>query len=574
MNNHRIWLNNYPQGVPANIAPLEFSSIGDMFDSCFKTYAGKTAQTFAGRKFSYADYDDISLKIASYLQSIGLKQGDHIAVMMPNIPQFTAVATAILRAGFVLVNVNPMYTAPELEHQLKDAQVKAIFILENFAHTLAKVLPSTPMVEQVIITRIGDMISGLKGWFYNKAVKFKGMVPPYEIHQAISFKRAIAKGEWALDQYKRPVIQPDDIAVLQYTGGTTGVSKGATLLHRNLLSNVIQTYEWVKPALKKIIANDQQLVFIGALPLYHIFAFTINLLICFYIGGNNILIADPRNLSSMLRDMRKQPFHVLPAVNTLFGAILQHPEAKVMDWSSLQLSVAGGMSVQQATASAWYKLTGCTMVEGYGMSETSPVLCATRVDLLLEAQGMRQPGIGYPIPSTEVTLLGDDDKPVGLNTPGELCVRGPQVMAGYWNSPEETAKTMTSEGYLRTGDIAVMDENGWLRIVDRKKDIILVSGFNVYPNEVEDAVALMEGVAECVAVGVPHEKSGEAVAIIIVKKDPELSSEQVKAWCKTHLTGYKRPKYVLFRDELPKSAVGKILRKEIKPILKELMDKK
>ena len=568
----RIWLKNYPEGVPADIDPQRFTSITEMVGECFKTYGHRTAQTFMGKKISYTQIDAQSMQIASYLQSLGLSPGDRVAVMMPNLPQYAIAALAVLRAGYVLVNVNPMYTARELEHQLNDADAKAIFIVDNFAHTLAQALPATP-VQHVVLTSVGDLIGGIKGWFINKAVRLKGMIPQYDIPHAVSFKEALLRGEFKLADFQQPIIRGSDVAVLQYTGGTTGVSKGATLLHSNLVANVLQTYTWVLPALKKISSQDEQLVFIGALPLYHIFAFTINLLICFYVGGNNILIADPRNMSGMLKDMRKQRFHVLPAVNTLFNGLLNHPEVHSVDWSSLRLSVAGGMSVQQATAQAWYKLTGCCMVEGYGMSETSPVICATRVDLNVSASEPQQPGIGYPIPSTEVVLLDDEGLPVGLNTPGEIAVRGPQVMAGYWNSPQETEKVMTKDGFLRTGDVAVMDEQGWIRIVDRKKDMILVSGFNVYPNEIEDVVAHLDGVAECVAVGVPDAKSGEAVAIIIVKKDPALTAEHVKSWCKEHLTGYKRPRYVLFKESLPKSAVGKILRRELKPILDELLQK-
>lgn len=566
----RIWLKNYPADVPADIAPLPYSSLGEMINTSFKTYSSRTAQVFVGKKFTYARLDQYSLRIASYLQSLGLSKGDHIALMMPNLPQYTVVAAAILRAGFVLVNVNPMYTPHELKHQLNDAQVKAIFIAENFAHTLTQVITETD-IQHVIVTRIADLVGGIKGWAINKYVQLKGLIPAYDLPAAVTFKHALKQGRAHLHQFKMPDIHPDDIALLQYTGGTTGVSKGAVLSHRNLLSNLIQTYDWVSPAVKKLVAEESQIVFIGTLPFYHIFAFMINLLICFHIGGSAILITDPRNTTAMLRSMKKQPFHVFAGVSTLFNTILHHPLAKSIDWSFLRLSVAGGMSVQQATAQGWQKLTGCPMVEGYGMSETSPVICVTQVALGLEKGSERPLGIGYPVPSTEVVLLDENDKPVGLNTPGELCVRGPQVMAGYWNNPEETAKIMTKQGFLRTGDIAVMDEQGWFRIVDRKKDMILVSGFNVYPNEVEDAVTLMEGIKECVAVGVPNEKSGEAVAVIAVKQNPDITTEQVKAWCKQHLTAYKCPRYILFREELPKSAVGKVLRKELKPILDELL---
>lgn len=566
----RIWLKNYPPGVPADIDPLQFSSLAELLNECFKTYANKTAQTFMGKKFSYAQIDQYSLNIASYLQSLGLSKGDRVAIMMPNIPQYTVIATALLRSGLIVVNTNPLYTARELEHQLIDADVKAIFIIENFAHTLEQALLKTP-IKHVVVTAVGDMMGGLKGWFINRVVKFKGMVPPYHIEQAVSFKDALYYGENARPQFVAPSIHSHDIAVLQYTGGTTGVSKGAILLHSNLIANILQTYSWVMPALKTIMTEEDQLVFIGALPLYHIFAFTINLLICFYIGGNNILIANPRDMKSMLQDMKRQRFHILPAVNTLFNAIANHSKAKEVDWSGLRLSVAGGMAVQQSTEQEWVKLTGCGMTEGYGMSETSPVICGTPVNSNAIVEFPRRAGIGYPISSTEVMLIDDNGAPVGLNTAGEITVRGPQVMAGYWNSPHETAKVMTADGFLRTGDVAIMDENGWLRIVDRKKDMILVSGFNVYPNEVEDVVALMDEVSECVAVGVPNDKSGEAVVIVIVKKDPQLTAAQVKAWCKTRLTGYKCPRHVLFQESLPKSAVGKILRREIRPLLDEII---
>jgi long-chain acyl-CoA synthetase len=566
----RIWLKNYPAEVPAEIDSQRFSSLAELFEQCFKTYPHRTAQTFMGKKFSYAQIDQFSMNIASYLQSVGLKKGDRVAIMMPNIPQYPVIATAILRAGFILVNVNPLYTARELEHQLKDADVQAIFIAENFAHTLAQAMLTTP-VRHVILTGIGDLIGGLKGWFINKAIRFKGMVPNFDLPNSISLKEALLRGEYMLPDYQQPEIGSDDIAILQYTGGTTGVSKGATLLHRNLVSNVLQVYAWILPALKTNLSGKDQIVLVGALPLYHIFAFNVNLLITFYLGGNNILIPNPRDLSSMLRELRRQPFHVLPAVNTLFNAIVNHPEASSVNWSSLCLSVGGGMALQQATVQAWYKLTGCGMVEGYGMSETSPVICASRVDIT-DVNDQRM-GIGYPVPSTTVVLRDDNDQPVPLGTPGEITVQGPQVMAGYWNSPEETAKVMTKDGFFRTGDIAVMDESGWIRIVDRKKDMILVSGFNVYPNEIEDVVALMSGVEECVAIGVPSPKSGEAVMVLVVKKDPELTEEQVKQWCKTRLTGYKRPRFVVFRESLPKSTVGKILRRELRALLSEPADK-
>ena len=572
MNIDRIWLKNYPADVPADIAPLQYTSLGEMINTSFKTYAARTAQIFASKKFSYASLDQSSRHIASYLQSLGLNKGDHIALMMPNLPQYTVAATAILRAGFVLVNVNPMYTPHELKHQLNDAEIKAIFIAENFAHTLTQVIPETP-IKHIITTNMGDLIGGVKGWGINHYVRFKGLIPAYNLPAAIPFKQALAQGRVHLSQFKMPTVGLDDTALLQYTGGTTGVSKGAVLSHRNLLSNLIQTYDWVSPAVNQLIAEKDQIVFIGALPFYHIFAFMINLLICFHIGGAALIITDPRNTTAMLKSMKKHHFHVFAGISTLFNTILHHSSVNSVDWSSLRLSVAGGMSVPQATAREWHQLTGCPMVEGYGMSETSPVLCVTRVDLGLEKDSERPAGIGHPIPSTEVVLLDDQDQPVPLGTPGELCVRGPQVMTGYWKNPEEITKIMTGEGFLRTGDIAVMDEQGWLKIVDRKKDMILVSGFNVYPNEIEDAVTLMDGVTECAAVGVPNEKSGEAVALIVVRKNPALTAEQVKAWCKQHLTAYKCPRHILFSNELPKSNVGKLLRRELRPIAEQLMQK-
>lgn len=564
MKTERIWLASYPATVPADIDTHQISSLDKLLEQCFTSYANRTAESFMGKKYSYARIDALSTRIASYLQSLGLAKGDRVAVMMPNVPQYPVVATAILRAGFVLVNVNPMYTASELEHQLIDADARAIFIIENFAHTLAEIAGNVP-VKHIIITAAGDLLGPIKGWLVNRSLHAKGQIPAYNLPQATRFKNALAHGEQALPSYRRPMISPEDIAVLQYTGGTTGVSKGAALRHRNLIANVLQIHAWILPALQSTLANNNQIVLVGALPLYHVFAFTVNLLISFYLGAHNILIANPRDINALLRDLRRQPFHVFPAVNTMFNAILNHPQAQSMDWSSLRLSVGGGMAVQQATAQAWHQLTGCCIMEGYGMSETSPVICVGRADLTSPEQ-FRQ-GIGYPVPSTEVILIDDNDHPVPIGSPGEITVRGPQVMAGYWNAPEETAKIMTASGFLRTGDIGIMDETGWIRIVDRKKDMILVSGFNVYPNEVEDVVSLMDGVQECVAIGVPDKHSGEAVMVLIVKKNPELTEADVKAWCHDRLTGYKRPRHVVFRESLPKSAVGKFLRKEVRALL-------
>lgn len=569
MSPERIWLNSYPQNVPADMSTPEYTTLNDLFESRFSQFSNQTAQTFMKRNFSYGQIDKASRQIASYLQCIGLVKGDRVAVMLPNIPQYAVIATAVLRAGYVLVNVNPLYTANELKHQLNDAQVKAIFIIQNFAHTLVEVIKETP-IEHTITTGVGDMMGLVKGLAIHFYLKHKGQIPAYNLPQAISFKQALKIGNRLLDQYKKSDISPDDIAILQYTGGTTGVSKGAVLLHRNLVANVHQLYNWIAPALANISQNEQTTI-VGALPLYHIFAFAINLLMAFHIGGKTILIANPKDINRLIDDLKLQRFHIFPAVNTLFNTLVNHPRAKEVDWHSLRLSVGGGMPVQNATSQAWFKLTGCPLIEGYGMSETSPVISAHRVDLY--DQAIQKTGIGYPMPSTEIMLVNDQDEAVPLNTPGELVIKGPQVMAGYWNQPEETIKVFTKDGFLRTGDIAVMDETGWLRIVDRKKDMILVSGFNVYPNEIEDAVALLDGVKECVALGLPDPKTGETVALMVVKKDSNLTKEQIKQWCKEHLTGYKRPRVIEFCDELPKSTVGKILRREVRNNLISRMQK-
>lgn len=559
----RPWLNHYPQGVPADIGELPYATLADLLETSFSKHRKRTAQTFMGHQFSYDEINKKSLWLASYLQSIGLVKGDRVAIMMPNTPQYATIAAAVLRSGLVLVNVNPLYTSSELKHQLNDAQPKAVFIIDHFATTLAQVVNETSL-QHVIVTQVGDMLTPIKNWFIQKHLKRQGRIPPYQLQQATTFKKALQYGAKALTAYQKPTINADDIALLQYTGGTTGVSKGAVLLHRNLVANVIQLYLWVAPALDNLSQN-KQINFIGALPLYHIFAFSINLLMAFYLGGNNILIANPKDMNALMKDLKKQPFHIFPAVNTLFNAIVNHPQANEINWQSLRLSVGGGMPVQQATAQKWYDLTGCPLIEGYGMSETSPVISAHRVDKSIEQP--QSQGIGYPMPSTEILLLDDEGHPVSEGQAGELLIRGPQVMAGYWNNPQETQKTLTPEGFLRTGDIAVMQADGWLRIVDRKKDMILVSGFNVYPNEIEDTVALLEGVQECVAMGIPDRRSGETVALMVVKKDPLLTSQQIKQWCRTHLTGYKRPRIIEFCDALPKSPVGKILRKEAKAYL-------
>ncbi|MBW8893886.1 MAG: AMP-binding protein, partial [Burkholderiales bacterium] len=460
------------------------------------------------------------------------------------------------RAGYVVVNVNPLYTPRELEHQLKDSGAKAIVIIENFASVLQQVIKNVP-TKHVILAAMGDMLGLVKGSIVNYVVrKVKKMVPAFDLPGAIRFNDALSKGRGLT--YKAPKLGPDDIAVLQYTGGTTGVSKGAVLLHRNLVANILQSEAWYQPALKKI-PKGEQVVTICALPLYHIFGFNTNMMLSMHMGGANVLIPNPRDLPGMFKELSAHRFHSFPAVNTLFMAMANHPEFASVDWSKLVISVGGGMAVQQATAKLWLEKTGCPIVEGYGLSETSPSATCNPTDSTAYSGT-----IGLPMPLTELQLLDDDGNEVPMGQPGEIAIRGPQVMAGYWQRPDETAKVMTADGYFRTGDIGTVDERGYFRIVDRKKDMILVSGFNVYPNEVEDVITQMPGVLECAAVGVPDSKAGEAVKVVIVKKDPNVTEADVRAYCEANLTGYKRPKIVEFRTELPKTPVGKILRRELR----------
>jgi long-chain acyl-CoA synthetase len=462
----------------------------------------------------------------------------------------------VLRAGMVVVNVNPLYTPRELEHQLKDSGAKAIVILENFASVLQQVIEAVP-TRKVIVASMGDMLGFLKGSLVNHVVRnVKKLVPAWRLPESVRFNDAMATGR--NKPYTPPKVGPDDIAVLQYTGGTTGVSKGAVLLHRNLVANVLQAEAWYQPALAKIPPGEQ-IVTVCALPLYHIFGFNTNMMLGLRMGGCNILIANPRDIPGMLKDLAQQPFHSFPAVNTLFNALANHPDFDKVDWRSLKISVGGGMAVQQATARQWLEKTGCPICEGYGLSETSPSATCNPVDSTAYSGN-----IGLPMPSTELTLLDDDGHEVAAGTPGEIAIRGPQVMAGYWQRPDETAKVMTADGFFRTGDIGLVDERGYFKIVDRKKDMILVSGFNVYPNEVEDVITQMPGVLECAAVGVPDAKAGEAVKVVVVKKDPSVTEADIRAFCEANLTGYKRPKVIEFRADLPKTPVGKILRRELR----------
>ncbi len=552
----KVWLEHYPAGVPAAVKTDVYPSLNALFDESFKKHRDLPAYKFMGKTISFGQVDDLSRAFAAYLQGLGLVRGDRVAIMMPNVPQYPVAVAGILRAGCVVVNVNPLYTPRELEHQLKDSGAKAIVVIELVAATLQQVIDAVP-TKRIVLASMGDMLGLVKGALVNYVVRHKKkMVPPFNLPGALRFADALAQGRGKA--YTAPAVGPDDIAVLQYTGGTTGVSKGAVLLHRNLIANLLQAEAWYQPALKKI-PRGEHVVTVCALPLYHIFGFNTNMMLGLRMGGCNILIANPRDIGGMLKELSKHNFHSFPAVNTLFNAMVNHSDFSTVDWSSLKISVGGGMAVQSATAKQWLEKTGCPIVEGYGLSETSPSATCNPVD------GTAYSGnIGLPMPGTELALLDDDGNEVPMGTPGEIAIRGPQVMAGYWQRPDETAKVMTANGFFRSGDIGTVDARGFFRIVDRKKDMILVSGFNVYPNEVEDVITQMPGVLECAAVGVPDEKTGEAVKVVIVKKDDKVSAADIKAHCEANLTGYKRPRIVEFRADLPKSPVGKILRRELR----------
>ena len=552
----RIWLKHYPEGVPADIDASQYPSLVALMDESFKKFADRTAYSFMGKDVSYAETDAQSRAMAGYLQSLGLARGDRVAIMMPNVPQYPATVAGILRAGYVVVNVNPLYTARELEHQLKDSGAKAIVIIENFGATLQKCIANTA-VKHVVLASMGDRLGLIKGAIVNYVVrKVKKLVPDFSLPGAVRYNDAIAKGQRA--PFSAPPIGPDDVAVLQYTGGTTGVAKGAVLLHRNLIANVLQSEAWNDPVMKQIPAGEQS-TGVCALPLYHIFAFTVNMMLSLRNGGKTILIPNPRDLPAVLKELSKHKFHSFPAVNTLFNGLANHPDFNTVDWSHLKVSVGGGMAVQGAVAKLWLEKTGCPICEGYGLSETSPSATCNPVTSK-EFSGT----IGLPLPSTYIKILDDNGHEVPLGQAGEIAIKGPQVMAGYWQRPDETAKVMTADGYFKSGDIGIMDERGYTKIVDRKKDMILVSGFNVYPNEIEDVVAGMPGVLEVAAVGVPDEKMGEAVKLVIVKTDPGLTEDAVRKFCHDNLTGYKRPRVIEFRDELPKTPVGKVLRRELR----------
>jgi len=552
----KVWLKQYPEGVPAELDVKAYPTLVDLMGAAFAKHAALPAYKMMGKSLSFAELDEASRALAAYFQSLGLDKGDRIAIMMPNVFQYPIAVAAVLRAGYVVVNVNPLYTPRELEHQLKDSGAKAIVILENFAATLQQVIGSVP-TKHVVMASMGEMLGFPLGLIVNYVVrKVKKLVPAFDLPGAVPFKKAVAQGR--NQPFKAPVIASGDIAVLQYTGGTTGVSKGAVLLHSNLVANTIQASAWYQPALKKVAPGDQ-LNTVCALPLYHIFGFTANLMLSMHLGGCNIMIPNPRDLPALFKELAKHRVHSLPAVNTLFMAMAHHKDFNTVDWSHLVMSVGGGMAVQQATAKLWLEKTGCPIVEGYGLSETSPVASCNPTDSTAYTGT-----IGLPVSNTDMCLLDDEGNEVPVGQSGEIAIRGPQVMAGYWQRPDETAKVMTADGYFRTGDIGMVDERGYFRIVDRKKDMILVSGFNVYPNEVEDVITQMPGVLEAAAVGVPDERSGEAVKLVIVKKNPALTEADVRAYCEANLTGYKRPKVIEFRTDLPKTPVGKILRRELR----------
>ena len=552
----RPWLSSYSPGVPADIDPTQYSSLVQLMEESFRKFADRTAYSFMGKDVTFAQTDALSMAMAVYLQGLGLVKGDRVAIMMPNVPQYPATVAAILRAGLVVVNVNPLYTPRELDHQLKDSGSKAIIIIENFAGTLQQCIANTP-VKHVVLASMGDQLGALKGALVNYVVRnVKKMVPPFSLPGAVRFNEAIAQGKRGT--LRKIDTGPDDVAVLQYTGGTTGVSKGAVLLHRNVIANVLQSEAWNEPVMKKVPAGEQPTA-VCALPLYHIFAFTVGMMLSMRTGGKLILIPNPRDLPAVLKELSKHTFHSFPAVNTLFNGLANHPDFGTVNWKNLKVSVGGGMAVQGAVAKLWLEKTGCPICEGYGLSETSPSTSCNPVTNT-EYSGT----IGLPLPNTYMKLLDDDGNEVPLGQPGEIAIKGPQVMAGYWQRPDETAKVMTPDGFFKSGDIGVVDERGYFKIVDRKKDMVLVSGFNVYPNEVEEVVAGLDDVLECAVVGVADDKTGEAVKLVIVKKNPELTEAQVREFCKANLTGYKQPKVVEFRTDMPKTPVGKILRRELR----------
>lgn len=552
--NNRIWFKQYPQGVAHEIDMNEFDSVVDVFEKSVAKFRSSGAFTNMGKTLTYGDLDRMSRDFAAYLQNVlGLKQGDRVAIMMPNVLQYPVCLWGAIRAGCVVVNVNPLYTPRELEHQLKDSGARALIVLANMATTYEKVRTKVP-VEHVFVTEIGDLLDFPKKQIVNFVVKkVKKMIPEFNLPDAISLNRALMMG--ASQSFRRPDIKKDDLAFLQYTGGTTGIAKGAMLSHSNIIANMQQVSEWMKPKLE-----EAKEVAIAPLPLYHIFSLTVNCLCFMKNGTRNVLITNPRDIPKFVNDIKNEPFSVFVGLNTLFNALCNNEAFRSLDFSHLKATVGGGMAVQGAVNKKWEELTGVPILEGYGLTETSPVLCCNP----LGGAGNRVGTIGLPVPSTEIRIVKEDGSEASQGESGELWGRGPQVMKGYWQRPEESEKVLTPDAWFKTGDIAQMDSDGYFKIVDRIKDMILVSGFNVYPNEVEEVVSHCEGVLESAAIGMADEKSGEVVKLFVVKKDESLTSEQVIAYCKKHLTGYKVPKFVEFRKELPKSNVGKILRKDLR----------
>ncbi|WP_338820957.1 AMP-binding protein [Acidovorax temperans] len=556
----KIWLKSYPPGVPHDINPEQYRSVAHLLEESFRKHAKSPFSVCMDRWMNYGELERLSGALGAYLQGLGLQPGARVAIMLPNIPQFGVTMAAVLRAGYTCVNVNPLYTARELEHQLKDSGATAIVILENFAHTLADVVDHTN-VQHVVMASMGDLLGFWFGKWITFAVRHLAkMVPAYELpltngRKVVSFKKALALGE-------RRTLAPstatlDSIAFLQYTGGTTGLSKGAVLTHRNIVAATLQAEAWFTPALAKI-GDVTKANSIAALPLYHIFALTLCLL-AIRQGSSLTLIPNPRDIPKFVAELKKRPFHMLPAVNTLFNALLQNAQFRALDFSHLCVSQAGGMAASEGTAKQWQKVTGSTMIEGWGMSETCAIGTNNPVTNT-EFTG----SIGLPLPGIDIAIKDDAGNSLPQGESGEICIRGPNVMTGYYNQPEENAKAFTADGFMRTGDIGIMDAQGYTRIIDRKKDMILVSGFNVFPNELEQVISLCPGVVECAAIGVPDEKQGEAIKVFIIKNDPALTEDDVAAFCHENLTGYKRPKYIEFRDDLPKTNVGKILRRELR----------
>ena len=552
----KIWLKSYPDGVPAQIEPDQYVSLVQLLEESFVKFADRHAFVCMDKYLTYAELDQYSRQVAAWLQSRGMQKGARVAIMMPNVLQYPIAIAAILRAGYTVVNVNPLYTPRELEHQLSDSGSEAIIVLENFANTLEQVLART-QVKHIVVASMGEMLGAVKGVIVNFVVRnVKKMVPAYSLPNAVRFNQMLSHG--AMMPFTAVGATPRDVAFLQYTGGTTGVSKGATLTHRNVIANVLQSEAWSLPAIQKPPLAEQMTI-VCALPLYHIFALTCCAMWGMRVGALNILIPNPRDIGGFIKELRKYRINMLPAVNTLYNALLNHPDFGSVDFSALKISNGGGMAVQQIVNDKWKAATGTNIIEGYGLSETSPVATCNRADM-----DQFSGNIGLPVPSTDIAILDDDGKPVALGERGEIAIRGPQVMAGYWNRPDETAHAMTPDGFFKSGDVGVMDAGGYVKIVDRKKDMILVSGFNVYPNELEGVIASHPGVLECAVIGVPDEHSGEAVKVFVVRRDPALTADQLMDYCKQQFTGYKKPKYIEFRAELPKTNVGKILRRMLR----------